>query len=46
MVGGGHVGASQGVNMSGLGEVLNGVKKQGRESVISGNCIYLQRKEA
>lgn len=42
----GHVGASQEVNTSGLGEQLNGGKKQGREIVISGNCLHLQRKEA
>lgn len=42
----GHVGASQEVNMSGFGEQLNGGKKQRRETVISGNCLHLQRKKA
>lgn len=37
----GHVRASQEVNMSGLGEQLNGGKKQGRETIISGNRLHL-----
>lgn len=41
----GHVRASQEVNMSGLGEQLNGGKKQGRETIISGNRLHLQRRE-